>query len=1056
MPLRFLFPLVCAAFLPLFASSQEPIRYARTPDISPDGKQVTFSYKGDIWVVETIGGVARPVTLHEAHDAYPSFSPDGRSIAFSSNRNGSYDVFVVSAFGGKPKRLTFDSAADFALGWTPDGKNILFSSTRSTDFPTGMTLYSVPVEGGPETPLAVKNGKDVAFSPKGDRLAYVRGPGTWYRRGYRGSSNDDIWLANPDGTQHVRVTDFNGDDGSPMWSPDGRRLYYVSEQLGGPANVVYVDITATTTGTQIGKPQKLTRHTDDGIHRARISRNGEWIVYECGLDLWVASTKDGSSRKIAIEAYVDDKVNPEKLVTSTNGATDFSPNPSETHIAFVIRGAIFLMPQTGGKAIRLTNHTAFDHGVSWSPDGKKIIFLSDRDGHENLYQLDPDDTEHPEITAAHQFKVKQLTNFSEAVSGAVFSPDGKRIAFLRAGKLWSMNPDGTDVKVVVSEQQVIDYDWSPDSKSFVYARLDGSWGNELYIVPAAGGKSENITHYATGNYDVTWSNSGMKLAFIAERATPAGMVPRVHVLPLQKPADAKAPSSSEIDWEDIHLRATAVAPMPATACSISPNGSQVAFRATDDLWVVNSNGGGMSRLTNGGAKPTGIRWSKRSPGSIYFRDGSGQIRLSRIGLPDASTIGFTAKVSVNRDEEFAEMFDQSWRLLADAFYDAKHHGADWDAVRAKYRPAVKHITHKEDLYALISLMMGELNASHLGIYGPGPQPEEITADLGILFDDSYKGPGKKISEVLKRGPADKRGLNLKPGELIVAIDRTPIAETTDLSRLLNGKAGETVMLDILANATADPKDPKAKRRVEIQAVQRHEISALMYERWADHNAKRVAEQSGGKIGYIHIPTMDQAGLDRFVRALYSDHFDKEAIVLDVRFNGGGYTHDQVLNYLTGKEHTVFRQRDGGEGYVLRSFDRKWTKPLVVLINNESYSDAEIFPSAFRTTGLGKVVGQPTGGLVIGTSSVTLIDGSTFRIPRIGVYSIRGVNMEKEGVAPDVLVDSHPEDARKGIDPQLEKAVDVVKQDVVAWKKSRGITVTAGGGSSTPGPVKTGP
>jgi tricorn protease len=327
----------------------------------------------------------------------------------------------------------------------------------------------------------------------------------------------------------------------------------------------------------------------------------------------------------------------------------------------------------------------------------------------------------------------------------------------------------------------------------------------------------------------------------------------------------------------------------------------------------------------------------------------------------------------------------------------------------------------------------------------------MTADLGLVYDDSYHGPGLKIAEILKRGPADKRGINLKPGDIITSIDGVELKENVDLSKELNAKVGETVVLQ-LANAigstTAKP------RRVEVQAVSRDTTRDLMYDRWVEHNARRVGELSSGRIGYIHIPSMDEAGMDRFVRALYSDNFDKDAIVLDVRYNGGGYTHDQVLNYLGGREHTYFRQRDGGEGLVMRSFDRKWTKPVVLLINNRSYSDAEIFPNAFRTLGLGKLVGQPTGAHVIGTTAVRLIDGSLFRIPRIGVFTMSNVNMEREGVKPDVIVEQSPEQLARGLDPQLDKAVQVVQGDVVAWKKARANLAMKATDGKTPAAVPT--
>jgi tricorn protease len=1062
-------------------SDQEPIRFARTPDISPDGEKIAFSYLGDIWIVDRIGGIARPVTLHEAHDFMPIFSPDGRWLAFSSNRHGSYDVFVVPVRGGKPRRLTFDSASDIVTGWSPDGKSILFSSNRSPDYPGGFELYSVPFEGGRERRISFGDGKEGVYSPAGDQIAYVRGQGLWYRKGYRGSSNDDIWLCSADGNNNRRLTTFNGQDSSPMWSQDGQWIYYVSEESTTPTNAPPSANVLRRDAAGKSQPQQITFHKDDGVRRARISAKADadgrqWIVYECGPDLWVVSPQGGEPRKLAIEIHADDKVNTEKTITFTQGASEFALSADEKHVAFAVHGEIFMMPITGGKAMRLTESPAYDHGIAWSPDSKKIIFTSDRSGQEDLYLLEADDPEHKDFVSSHKFKVRQLTNSPEPEIGVNFSPDGKRVAFLRAGKLWTMNPDGTNQKIIVNDLEVIDYDWSPDSKWFVFARQDGSFASELYIIPAEPGASatganqaRNVTHYATYNGNVTWSgrrdrpisgSNGNKIAFVSQRHDTSGM----YVLSLQRPATPGAPESKEIDWDDIYLRVERAAPIPVEDGAISPDGNRIAFcssgSSSNDLWVAASNGSQLTRLTTGNVHPQQIQWSQKQPDLIYYRDRQGQICSARAtswspggpptmtdirsamsdlraGRTGAATgvIEFKAKMTVRRDEEFREMFEQSWRALREHFYDPAFHGANWEAVRAKYRPLVQHVALREDLYALMSLMMGELNASHLGILGFSSSPEETTADLGLIFDDSFHGPGLKIAEILKQGPADRRGIALKPGDIIRSIDHVEFTDQVSLSQLLNDKIGETLALQVTANPSADMKDPKAFRKVEIQPVNRHQIHDLMYERWIDHNAKRVAELSGGKLGYIHIPSMDEAGLDRFVRALYSDSFDKEGVVLDVRFNGGGFTHDQILNYLGAREHTTFRQRDGGQGVVLRRNDRKWTKPLVVLINNRSYSDAEIFPSAVRTLGLGKLVGQSTGGHVIGTSSVRLIDGTMFRIPRTGVFTLKGVNMEREGVTPDVEVEDLPDQLAKGIDAQLDKSVEVLKTDVIVWKQT---------------------
>jgi tricorn protease len=1032
------------------AAAQEPIRFPRTPDISPDGKFVAFSYLGDIWVVESIGGTARPVTSHPAHDIAPVFSPDGRWIAFSSNRHGSYDVYVVSVHGGRPRRLTTDSAADLVCGWSPDGKNVLFASTRSTDFPPGYELYSVPVEGGRAKRITAAEGREGTYSPSGDRIAYVRGPGTWYRKGYRGSSNDDIWVCNPDGTNHRRVTNFAGQDNSPMWSADGKSLYYVSEVYGTPANIVRIPVDPPAAGSP-ARPQQITFHKDDAVRKAKISGNGEYIVYECGADLYVVSTHDAQPRKLAIGVYADDKVNPEEVKVFTSGATEFALTADEKHVAFAVHGKLFRMAVAPrARAVQMTDGPSADHGIVWSPDGSKVLFISDRGGHDDIYLLESDDPEHPKVVDANAFKVKQLTNTPEPEMGLSFSPDGKRVGFLRAGKLWTMKPDGTGQQVVINDVFVFDYEWSPDSRWVVYGRRDGSFASELYIAPSTGPTAlepaRNITRYATYNGDVTWSGDGKTLCFLSDRHGDANLF----VLPLQRPAApgfTEKPSSGSdvaIDWDDIHLRARPVTPSPALTAAISPDGNRVAYRdlREGDLWVASTNGGQISRLTIGRQMPRQFVWAKHkspfgpAPDILYYLDGGGQLHMARGTGTDNAVVPFRVKLTIRNEEVYTEMFDQSWRYLAEHFYDAKFHGLDWDGIRAKYRPLIKHVALKEDLYSLLYLMLGELNASHLGVVGYGPGPDERTADLGLVFDDTYSGPGLKVKEIVKRGPCDRRGITFFTGDLILAVDGVEVTAKSDLSTLLNGKVDETVFLQVGGSPTTAVKD---RRRFEVQAVSRERIATLMYERWVEHNATRVAELSKGRLGYIHIPSMDEEGLDRFVRSLYSDNFDKEAIVLDVRFNGGGFTHDRVLNYLGGREHTFFRQRDGGEGLVLRSSDRKWTKPVVLLINNRSYSDAEIFPNAFRTLGLGKLVGQPTGGFVIGTYSVRLVDGTEFRVPRTGVFTAKGVNMEKEGVQPDVLVEPSPDELAKGIDTQLDKAVEVLEKDVVAWKKAHAPT-----------------
>ncbi len=1006
----------------------EPIQFARTPDISPDGKLVAFSYVGDIWTVPAIGGVARQVTGHTAHEFRPVFSPDGTKIAFSSKRYDQYDVFVVSTRGGRPTRLTFHSSNDYVSDWSPDGKSILFVSQRGLEYPFRSELYSVPATGGHVTRHTFSGGREGCFSRDGKQIAYTRGPAAFYRQRYRGSSNTEIWLQDLQGNNNRQVTKFDGQDTSPCWAPDGKTLYYVTHKLGEHANIVRRRISPKAPA----KLEAVTSHKRNSVRQARLSRDGNWLVYACGPDLWVVSTKGTPPRKLLIEAYADDKTNPDTRKTYTSGATEMFVSPNERYTALVIHGELFVITRRGGKALRMTNHPANDRDIAWSSDSRTVFFVSDRGGHDDIWAVEPADPRVRKISPSVKFKVRRLTKTPEAESHVLVSPDGKRVSFIRNGKLTTMKPDGTDVKVVVDQSLVINYAWSPDSKWICYSRVDASYASEMYIVPASGPTPKdpprNITRFATFNAAMQWSEDSPFMVFLTQRGLSSKRT--AYLLGLQKRSSSRAKRvPHDIDWDNIHHRVQEISEKEAQGVGISSNARWVVFRdeAKDALWLVDVRDGSTKRLTPDGTKPSLLTWSKLLPNLLYFLDGKGNVRIINVAdsKPEAIKIPYEAELTINRDEEFLEVFDQSWLTIHEHFYDPKFHGVDWDKIKAKYRPIVKHIRAREDLDALISLMLGELNSSHLGIRAPSTKVEIQTAYLGLILDEKWGGPGLRVAEILPRGPADLKGIDLKPGDVIGSIDGVRLTRDVNVAKLLADKHKDRIQLGLVGKGNT----------VVIVGADRSTMGALMYERWIKRKADKVDQLSGGKLGYIHVPSMTDSGLKRFVRALYSDNFDKEGIVIDVRFNGGGNVHDKLLNYLGGRLHTLFYQRYGGVGNVFRAGDRKWVKPLVLLINNESFSDAEIFPSAFKTLKLGKVVGVPTGGQVIGTGTTKLIDGSTFRIPRTGIFTIRGVNMEKRGVVPDVVVRNHPNELTRDKDSQLEKAVEVLTRDVEVWKKS---------------------
>lgn len=1060
-----LFALVSVLFC--FASAAfaaDEAVFPRYPAPSPDGQFIAFSYQGDIWVVSANGGRALRLTVHPAYDHHPVWSPDGAWIAFSSDRHGNDDVFVMPSTGGDAKRLTFMSVPDVVCDWTPDGSAVIFTSLRDY-FAYGATrnpfVYSIPVTGGEPVRIMAETGNEVALSPDGATIAYTsHSRAYWWRKGYRGSSNNNIWLWNRGTGVYTQVTRHAGNESNPMWAGAGA-LCYVGEES-GIFNLWRSDLST-------GLTAQLTKH-DDHIRNPAISRDGSRIAYELGTDIWLLDTAGGEPRKLTIQAPSDNRVNDIQRLTMTNGAGEFALSADNSELAFVIRGELFAMKEKGGAATRLTESWARDFDIAWRPDGTALVYSSDMGGQFDLYLVESDDPSEKRLSRALAFKQTRLTTDPGNDGGPAFSPDGKSLAWVNgAGNLHIMDMATKQDRVLVSGWNLDSYSWSPDSAWIAYSKEDHEFNSDIWIIPAAGGEAKNVSKHPDNDFSPVWSANGKILSFISRRLennydvwfvfltkaddqktaddwedeeeaknTPKDKPAAKAEEPAKKddarkngaPAEAKKEEPKlvvTIDFDDINLRLRKVVSLPGDefGAAVSPDGKYFALvsnnSGTSELYSVKWDGTELKQLTNGNTRPTGLTFSKDGK-KVYFLRNGGMIQSVGVGGGAPTMHAFQARTSIDGPKERLQKFEDGWRALNDGFYDANFHGANWAALRDKYRPWAVAAVESRDFTDVFNIMLGHLNASHLGLLGGfgGGGGGDATGFLGLYFDTAHAGPGLKVGEVLKDGPADRETSRLKAGQYIMAIDGTPVSMATNVSELLVDTIGAKVVLTV-----ADAPDAKETSRVVIRPVSFQDLMGLLYERHIDQRREIVHRLSGNRIGYLHVQSMSGGPLERFEMELYSEAHDKDAIIIDVRDNGGGSTADLMLAMLQVREHARTLQRGGDRhGYPQdRRVFYAWTKPFVVMCNEYSFSNAEIFPWAIKTLGLAKVIGQQTFGAVISTGAYGLIDGSAVRMPGRGWWVMgSNINMENNGCPPDIVVEYQKGDAPQGIDRQLERAV----------------------------------
>lgn len=1024
----------------LFARAEWGAPFLRYPAPSPDGRSLAFSYAGDIWTASVDGGAARRITVHEAYDSQPVWSPDGRQIAFMSARSGHPEVWVTDTLGAAPRRITFYGAAAMPTGWSGDGSEVYFVSRR--DFHPGRipTPYRVRVDGSgmPKKLLPVLSGM-TGVSPDGSIIVYQRGYNPWYRKGYRGSGSLDLWLYETSSGEHRQLTGLDASEHTPMLAPDKRTLYYVSEQ-DGAANICRRALDAPPGSS--GEP--VTRFVEDGVRWAGMSADGGTIAFERGTGIFILRTDGGEPRPLRVNLPGDTRGNRVEWRTFSRDAKQFALSPDEKQAAVTVRGELFVVEnEKEGVTRRISATVAREQDPAWMPDSVTLLFVSDSAGRRDIYAVNSADTARKELYRALEHRARRLTADEQDEYLPLPSPDGKTIAYVRGrGDLMLMDADGGNRRLLAAGWDTPSFSWSPDSRWIAFSRNDIEFNEDVWLIPTDGSSGPvNVSRHPDMDNEPVFSADGRKLAWLSRRHQ---RNVDIYFVFLRRADDEMSdeerrwraeresrekktgPPRVLIDFEDIHRRLRRVTSLPGDVGSmtLSPDGETFAF-AVDidgkrDLYTISWKGEDLTRITTGGVSPGGARFSADGK-IVYFMRSGGMPSKVTLASRSVEALPLAARMDIDLAAERVQVFEEGWKTLDMYFYDPLFHGVDWRAMREKYLPPVlAGIPARQDFDDLVMLMLGELNASHLGISPPaeGAAPVPVGA-LGVRLDEEYDGPGFRVEHVFRGGPADRPESRLVPGDLILAVDAQAVPAGDNLFRLLQGRAEQPVRLAVRAPGARE------SREVVIRPISTAAESGLVYEDWVEERRRLTDSLSAGRVGYIHIQAMGWDSFEKFERDLYSECHDKDALLIDVRNNPGGWITDYLLAVLTVRRHarTVPRGSETG-GYPQDRLPLySWVKPTATLCNELSFSNAEIFSHAFKTLGLGPLVGRTTGGAVISTGAVELIDGSTFRVPFRGWYvEGSGVNMEKQGAVPDIDVPEPPDEHARGGDSQLAAAV----------------------------------
>ncbi len=1066
--------MILAALMPATAMAATPL-WMRDAKISPDGRSIAFCYRGDIYTVPVAGGKATRVTAGPAYEATPVWSPDSRRLAYASDLHGNFDIYGVDAAGGTPERITFNSAAETPEAWTPDGRSVLFSASiqdpaASALFPSGrMTeLYSVPAGGGAPRQVLGTPARSVSWLPGGRQFLYqdVKGFEDEWRKHHTSSVTRDVWLYDTATGSHTNLTDLPGEDTNPVAGADGE-MYFLSERGGLPVNVYRA---AIKPGAQAEAVTSFKTHPVRFLSRAADGR----LAFTWDGELYTLAPGASAPAKVAVDITVD-AAQPAEKMPVRSGARAAVPSPDGKSIAFVWRGDIFVTSTDYSTTRQITRTAAAEDEPTWGKDSRTLYYSSERDGRINIYKATMERDDEPDMARATLIKEEPVFKADSHERGVPrVSPDGSRLAFildrntlavrdLDSGKTRSL----TDGSTYQQRDGKFAYTWSPDSRWIALEVIDRKHDpySDIALLDVATGKWTNLTNSGYFDAQPVWVMGGDAIMFVSERygmrnhASWGSMMDVMLVflnqealdrwqlgeedLALVKEAEKKAAKEDKADAKDGGKKDSGKDDKKdsgAKAINVELDGiTERIVRVTPqsvDLHdaFLSSDGETLYYLTDA---PDGMRlWKFKPredehklvttlPGSAAFHAVDGGKTAFLLGgsmmkkldpkSDKLTNITYSATATVDRAAEREAMYDNMAREVAARFYVEDMHGVDWPAMTAAYRRFLPHISNNYDYAELLSELLGELNASHTGgrYGGAATSQADRTASLGLLYDLTYTGPGVRIAEVVAGGPMDRAASKAAPGVVIEKLDGEEIAPGTDLSALLTDRAGRRTLLSM--------RLPGGERVDEVvKPVSAGRMSELMYRRWVRSRAAAVDSLSGGRLGYVHLESMDDESFRRAYSDLLGKYNDREGIVIDVRWNGGGRLHEDIEVLFSGQKYFTQEIR-GTETCDMPS--RRWNKPSIMVMGEACYSNAHGTPWVYSHRGLGKLVGMPVPGTMTSVNWVRMQDPTlVYGIPVIGYRLPDGSFLENQQLEPDIRVANSPAEVVRGTDAQLATAV----------------------------------